>query len=158
MSSDSHAALHPMLVSPERCRLHSLSFLLLARVFALLLGINIYQVVGSAIEGAPKLGLVRVLAEGTVHVALLTALISMLWFRRTVVATAAGLEVGRGWQRRVIAWSHVVDVRELPWIRLNPPWYPKMWQVDAQHGKSFDFIGVRQAREIMTAFKGRSSS
>ena len=143
-------------VLPERCRLHSLSFLLLARVFAILLGIGIYQVVATAIEAAPELGLVRVIGEGTLYVAILLGLVYILWFRKKVVATRAGLEVGRGKRRCVIPWPQVLEVRELPWIRFNPPWYPKMWQVDLLRGKSFDFIGVRDCQEIVAAFIERA--
>ncbi|HET7539000.1 MAG TPA: hypothetical protein VFK05_03985 [Polyangiaceae bacterium] len=43
-------------------------------------------------------------------------------------------------------------MREQPWILRNPPWNAKMWQVDLRDGQSFDFIGVRNAREIIAEF------
>ncbi|MET0793616.1 MAG: hypothetical protein ABW061_19000 [Polyangiaceae bacterium] len=63
----------------------------------------------------------------------------------------AGPEIARGRKRRIVPGDQVHDVRELPWIRCNPPWYPKMWQVDFVSG-SLDFIGARQTRAIVRAF------
>ena len=94
----------------------------------------------------------RAVGEGVLHVLLLGLLVWLLWFRRQVIATRAGLEVAKGKQRRLIPWSQVVDIRELPWLRQNPPWQPRMWQVDLLGGESVDFIGVRNAREIVASF------
>ena len=69
------------------------------------------------------------------------ALACWLWLRpKPVVATTAGLEVGPG-KPRLVPWSRVMDVREIPWMSFSPPWYPKMWQVDLAGGESFDFCG-----------------
>ena len=88
----------------------------------------------------------------------LLAFMYMMWFRRKVVATAAGLEVGSGKRRRIIPWPEVVDVREQPWIRFSQPWSPKMWQVDLLRGKAFDFVGVQSSQKIVAAFIQRWSN
>ena len=147
----------PIHVAPaRRQRLHSLSALLLARVFALLLAVNVQQVISMAIEATPKLGLWRVISESVVHIACLLALIALLWFRRKVIATSAGLAVGRGFRLHMIPWQRVIDIREQPWVRISSFWSPTMWQVDLADGKSFDFAGVARAREIVTEFIQRS--
>ena len=136
----------------ERIRLHSLSMLVLARVFAVLLAASMVRVVQEQAGALARVGAARAVGEGVLHVLLLALLVWLLWFRRQVIATRAGLEVAKGKQRRLIPWSQVVDIRELPWLRQNPPWQPRMWQVDLLGGESVDFIGVRNAREIVASF------
>lgn len=144
--------LHEVWVSSGRCRLHSLSFMLLSRIFAGLLVFGFYQYVLSAWEAVPRVGPIRVVVESAAVVSLFVVIIFLLWSRPRVVATRAGLEVSQGRKRRLVRWDQVFDIREVPWIRVNPPWYPKMWQIDFVKGKSLDFIGVRQARAIVFAF------
>jgi hypothetical protein len=151
MNSDLHS-LRKVWVSSGRCRLHSFSFLLFSRIFACLLVFCLYQYIVSAVEAVPREGLLRVLVESAGVVALFFAIICLLWSRPRVVATSAGLQITRGRKRRIVPWDQVFDIRELPWIRVNPPWYPKMWQVDFVKGRSLDFIGVRQAPAIVRAF------
>ena len=136
----------------DRVRLHSLSMLILARVFAVLLASTAVSVVQEQAAAIGRVGVPRAVGEGVLHVLMLAFIVWLLWFRRTVVATRAGLEVTRGKKRRVIPWSEVIDIRELPWMRQNPPWNPRMWQVDLRGGEAFDFIGVRNARQIVASF------
>jgi len=130
-----------------RCRLHSRGFTLFTRLGSVLL----------------LLGLVRLVAadspiEASVHVLLVLALAGLLWVRpKSVFATDEGLLVRSGKRQRLIPWSCVRDVRELPWLRVSPPWYPKMWQVDLDDAR-FDFCGVRRAREIVIEFVRRSEA
>src|SRR6187549_334080 len=131
---------------PGHCRLHSRGFALFTRLGSLLLLLSVVPLVHS-----------ETLIEASIHVTLALALAWLLWFRsKTVVATKDGLALGSGKRLRLIPWSRVLDVRELPWIRVSPPWYPKMWQVDLDHDERFDFCGVRKAREIVIEFVRRS--
>ncbi len=130
------------------CRLHSRTVTLLTRVFAVLLLLNLWPIVGA-----------ESLREASVHGAVSLAFAWFLWFRpKPVVATPRGLAVGAGKRQRLIPWSRVLDVRELPWIRFSPPWYGKMWQVDLSDDERFDFCGVRNAREIVIEFVRRSEA
>jgi|GEM_PF-1413540 len=133
---------------PGHYRLHSRIFSLFTRLGSLLL----------------VLGLVRLLRSdsfigASIHAALGLALAGLLWFRKkSVFACNDGLAVGSGKNRRLIPWSRVLDVRELPWIRFSPPWYPKMWQVDLDQDQRFDFCGIRKTREIVSEFIKRSEA
>jgi len=133
---------------PVDCRLHSRGFAVFTRLAALLLVFSL----------VPRLSS-ESLFEAGVHVTLVVALAWLLWFRpKAVVATRAGLAVGSGERARLIPWSPVLDVREVPWIRVSPPWYPKMWQVDLDGDEHFDFCGVRKSREIVIEFVKRSEA
>ena len=136
----------------DRVRLHSLGMSFFARVIAALLAGSIVQVIIAQAEAMVQVGVARAIGEGALHVVLLALIVPLLWFRRKVYATSAGLEIATFKKRRVIPWAQVIDIRELPWIRQSPPWYPKMWQVDLTDGEAFDFAGVRQAREIVASF------
>jgi len=130
------------------CRLHSRGFALFTRSISVLLVLSLF-----AIERSESL------LEAGIHVALVLALVWLLWTRpKSVVATAEGLVVRSGRRQRFIPWARVLDIRELPWIRFNPPWYPKMWQVDLDDDEHFDFCGVRRAREIVAQFVERSEA
>jgi hypothetical protein len=133
---------------PGHCRLHSRGFSLFTRLASLLLLGSLFPLLHS-----------ESVAEGSIHLALVLALAWLLWFRsKTVVATKDGLVVRSGRHSRSIPWSRVLDIRELPWIRVSPPWYPKMWQVDLVDDERFDFCGVRRAREIVIEFVKRSEA
>ena len=136
----------------DRVRLHSLGMLFYARGFAALLVVSMGQVVVYQAEAIAQVGAARAIGEGVLHVIALALLVPLLWFRRKVYATRVGLEIATFKKRRVVPWAQVIDIRELPWIRQNPPFYPKMWQVDLVGGEAFDFAGVRQAREIVASF------
>jgi len=133
---------------PGHCRLHSRGFVLFKRLCSLLLLLSLFPLAHSA-----------AVIEASIHVTLALALAWLLWFRSTtVVATKDCLAVGSGKRVRLIPWSRVLDVRELPWIRLGPPWYPIMWQVDLDNEEHFDFCGVRRAREIVIEFVKRAET
>ena len=133
---------------PGHCRLHSRGFALFTRLAALLLLVRVLAFART-----------ESIAEASLHVTLVVALSWLLWGRsKSVVATEQGLAVGSGRRMRLIPWSRVQDIRELPWIRVSPPWYPKMWQVDLDEGERFDFCGVRKAREIVIDFVKRSEA
>jgi hypothetical protein len=125
------------------------------RVFALLMVYGIFQAfldVADPIRQAPG-----ALLWGAAKILLLSAVGLTLWFRvRDITATSKGLEVGSGRSVRQIPWGRVVDVREMPWMRFSPPWYPKMFQVDLRGGEAFDFVGVRDSREIVRQFVARA--
>jgi hypothetical protein len=96
------------------------------------------------------------LLQGLAHTALMLAVVALAWLRpRRIFATEDGLAVGSGKRTRLIPWSRVQDIRELPWIRFSPPWYPKMWQVDLDD-ECFDFCGARNARQIVIEFAARA--
>jgi hypothetical protein len=151
MSSDRPRCLLSALTfadGPGRCRLHSRGFALFTRMGALLLVLSLFPWLRS-----------ESIAEATIHVALVLVLAWLLWSRpKRVFATTSGLIVGAGKSFRHIPWSRVLDVRELPWLRFSPPWYPKLWQVDLEPDECFDFCGVRNAREIVVEFVKRSEA
>jgi len=151
MSSDMPRFLLSSLTSSdtlERCRLHSRGFALFTRVGSLLLLLSLFPLLRS-----------ESIAEAAIHVSLALALAWLLWFRsKRVYATSDGLSVGSGKSMQLIPWSRVLDVRELPWIRVSPPWYPKMWQVDLDGDQRFDFCGVRKTREIVIEFVKRNQA
>jgi hypothetical protein len=133
---------------PGHCRLHSRGFAVFTRLVSLLLLLSPLPLVRS-----------ESIIEASIHVTLVLALAWLLWSRsKSIVATNDGLALGSGKRMRLIPWSRVLDVRELPWIRVSPPWYPKMWQVDLDEDERFDFCGVRKAREIVAAFVERSEA
>ena len=146
-------------VSPGRHRLHSRGFTLYTRGFALLLLIGVYQVVLYDIARAAQRGFPFAIVEGSVHVLSLLALAWFIWFRsKPVFATKDGLEVDAGKKRRLIPWSRVLDVREVPWIRFSLSWYPRMWQVDLDRNERFDFCGTRKAHEIVQDYVKQSEA
>lgn len=141
-----------------RHRLHSRGFTLVTRSFSLLLLLGIYPWLNSVVA-VTEIGSVL---TTTVNSALLVlgtvAIACWLWCRpKPIVATGAGLEVGSS-KPRLIPWSRVLDVREIPWIRFRAPWYPKMWQVELSGGEAFDFCGTRTAREVVIEFVKRSEA
>jgi hypothetical protein len=145
--------------APGRWRLHSRAYALLMRLFAVMLATNIYRVVESEVAARAQRGVAAALLEATLHIVLLVLLVVMLWFRpKTVIATSHGLELGSAKKLRLIPWQQVVDVREMPWIRFSPPWYPKLFQVDLADGEAFDFVGVRNSRQIVITFLKRQES
>jgi hypothetical protein len=74
-----------------------------------------------------------------------------------VYATSAGMEVRHGFFKcRLIPWSHVRAVSELPWIRSSPPWQPKMWQIDFEHAPTISFIGKRKVPKIVATFQSEA--
>ena len=132
---------------PGHYRLHSRGFALFTRIASLLLILSLFALVRS-----------ESLVAASLQVVLVLALAWLLWSRsKSVVATSGGLAVRSGKRTRLIPWSRVLDIRELPWIRFNPPWYPKMWQVDLDNDEIFDFCGVRNARDVVAEFVKRSS-
>lgn len=140
-----------------RHRLHSRSFCLYTRAFALLLVVGACQVMRYEAAPAAQRGTLSAIGESTLHVLALLAVATYLWFRsKQVFATPAGLEVGSGKRLRVVPWSRVVDVREVPWIRFSLSWYPRMWQVDLDRNQRFDFCGTRRARDIVRQYVARA--
>ena len=139
--------------SPERHRLHSLGYKWFARAFALLLCANSFRLYHREVQVAAERGLTHALIEGLLLALLLGLATLAAWTAcPPVVATRAGLEVGNGKALRLIPWDRVHDVREMPWIRRSPPWYPKRFQVDLEGGEAFEFVGDRRSREIVLEF------
>ena len=133
--------------APERRRLHSLGFALFTRLSSVLLAL-----------GALRLMRSDTLLQGLAHLTLALLLVALAWFRpKPIFATQEGLALGSGKRKRLVPWSRVLDIRELPWIRFSPPWYPKMWQVDLDNER-FDFCGVRNARQIVIEFVARAEA
>lgn len=124
----------------ERRHLHSRGFWIFTRLSSLLFALSLFPLLRSAS-----------LLQGLAHTALVLAVVAFAWLR----PTKEGLAVGSGKRTRLIPWSRVQDIRELPWIRFSPPWYPKMWQVDLDRDR-FDFCGVRNARQIVIEFVARA--
>jgi len=143
MNSDSAAAA----TLPTRQRLHSVTFHWLRRVFALLLAADAVRVsLGLWSEALPGAGGLSV----ALHAGAFLLLAYYLWFRaRLVFATARGIELVSGGTLRVVSWDNVIDLREMPWMTIHPPWYPKLYQLELRDGESLDFIGRRDARAVV---------
>jgi hypothetical protein len=143
---------------PGRSRLHSRSFAIYSRMFSLMLFFAAGQVLWGEAELAAQSGawpLVKVLL---VCFGIL-AVSRYLWIRpRPIFATKSGLLVGAGKKRRLIPWARVLDVREMPSVRMHPFSNPRMWQVDLDHDQRFDFCGVREAREIVIEYVKRAET
>lgn len=137
-----------------RQRLHSLTFHWLRRIFALLFAADALRTCVSLWGQA----LVDVAALSAVlHVAAFLLIAHYLWFRgRAVFATDRGLELVSGSVVRLVPWLSLIDVREMPWMTLHPPWYPKLYQLDLPDGESLDFVGRRSAIPIVRAAQQRA--
>jgi hypothetical protein len=145
-------------MNSHKRRLHSRGFTLFTRSFSLLLLLGIYPWLNSVVVVAEIGSVLKKTVISALLVLMTVALASWLWFRsKPVIATLAGLQVGSG-RTHLVPWSRVLDVREVPWIPFSPPWYPKMWQVDLSRGGSFDFCGIRTAREVVIEFVERSEA
>jgi len=136
-----------------RQRLHSLTFHWLRRVFAVLLAADAlrasFDLWSEWRVGAEALSAV-------LHVGTFLLLAFHLWFRgRTVFATDQGLELVAGGVVRVVPWPRL-DLREMPWMTLHPPWYPRLYQLDLPDGASLDFVGRRNAVAIVRAAQQRA--
>lgn len=141
----------------RRRRLHSWSFALYCRVFSSLLFIAATQLswyeTGRAVQSRDW----QTLATLLLIVLAIAAVARYLWRRpKPIFATEAGLEVGHGRGQRLIPWSSVIDIREMPSVRMDPFSRPRMWQVDLDHDQRFDFCGTRDAREIVAEFIERA--
>jgi hypothetical protein len=142
---------------PGSYRLHSRVFTIQCRIFSMLLLGCAFQLLDLEMSRTGRgAALLSLAYTGLLFVAVL-AVAAYLWRRpKRIVATKEGLEVGTGKKQRVIPWSRVLDVRELPWVRVNPPWSPRMWQVDLDRGEHFDFCGTREARQIVRDYIARA--
>jgi len=150
------AVLSRLVGSGERRRLHSWTFRWQQRLFALMFLCDVYRVV-RRVAAAVSRHLLLGLLEPTLHVGALLLVAYLLWSRaKTVVATRAGLELRVGDRLRLIPWRQVFDLREMPRMTLQPPWLPRLYQLDLTSGEALDFVGVRRAREIVIEFAARS--
>ncbi len=144
--------------APGRYRLHSRVYHLYLRSFALLLGGAGLFLFGQAAYLEPSSDW-RVWAKGVLCVLAQLAVACFVWSRpKRVFATADGLEINAGKKRRLIPWSRVLDVRELPWIRHSWSFYPRMWQVDLDRDERFDFCGTPRARLIVQDYIARAEA
>jgi membrane protein YdbS with pleckstrin-like domain len=150
----------PLLASPSaarRRRLHSLSFAVHSRIFSVLLFIAACQLSWYEAEPAVQSGDWQSLAKLLFVVLAIVALAGYLWRRpKRIFATVDGLQVGDGKKRRLIPWSRVLDIREMPSVRMQPFLNPRMWQVDLDKDERFDFCGTRNARQIVAEFIERA--
>lgn len=150
----------PLLASSaaaRRCRLHSLSFAVYSRIFSVLLFGAACQLSWYGAAPAVQARDWQSLAKLLLVVLAIVAVARYLWRRpKPIFATEAGLEVGDGKKRRLIPWSRVFDIREMPSVRMHPFSHPRMWQVDLDHDERIDFCGTRHAREIVADFIERA--
>lgn len=161
MSSESRFTLSSLTLAQPRGseRLHSRGFALSTKLTSLLVIVGLWRVLLSDLVPAVLSGLTRATVDSAIHALLLLGLAVLLWSRsKPVIATPGGLVVGSGKKQRHIAWTRVIDVREVPWLRFSPPWYPLMWQVDLDRDERFDFCGVRNARDIVIEYVKRAET
>lgn len=138
-------------VSSGSYRLHSLLFLIHARVLAAQIAVSSGALSVFLASVVPQSGPYRVLQAG-LGALLFVGLFFVFWTWPHVLASSAGLEISRGKSRRIVPWDQVSDLRAKPWFPARLWWYPKKWQVDFVTGESFSFVGVRQAQVIVQAF------
>jgi hypothetical protein len=137
-----------MIETPPRRRLHSVWFYWYGRIFAMLLAGDAVRVIARVWFQAEP---VERLLSGVFHAIAFALLAYFLWTRgKTVIATDKGLELGLAGKVRVVPWERVASLREMPWMSLHPPWYPKLYQLDFSDGESLDFVGRRDARAIVS--------
>jgi hypothetical protein len=142
---------------PGRHRLHSRFFGLYSRLFSVLLCAGAFQLIWYRMTPAAHVESWADLAKGIPQLLAILLLARYLWRRpKPVFATKSGLEVGAGKQRRLIPWSRVLDVREMPAVRLSSFANPSLWQVDLDRDERFDFCGTREAREIVKEYIARA--
>jgi hypothetical protein len=142
---------------PGRQRLHSRLYAFFSRLFAVLLFAGAFQHLWYRLTSRAEVGSG---SESPSILPQLTAMVAVaiyIWFRpKPVYATQAGLEIGAGKKRRLIPWSQVLDIREMPAVRLS--WFsnPSMWQVDLDRDEQFDFCGTPKARQIVRKYIARA--
>lgn len=134
-----------------RQTLHSWPYWALSRYFVLAPGALLARMgyLTARAQGITALG-------PYVFPALLIVFIALVFRISTprVYATHAGMEVRHGFFKcRLIPWSRVRAVAELPWLRASPPWQPKMWQVDFEHAPTISFIGKRKVPKLVARFQ-----
>ena len=141
----------------RRCRLHSRFFAFSCRASSLLLFGAACQAVSYAVAPAAQSGDWRGLATWLLVVLAMVMVARYLWRRpKPIFATDAGLQVGSGKECRLIPWSRVLDVREMPSVRMQTFARPRMWQVDLDHDERFDFCGTPDARQIVAEYIERA--
>jgi hypothetical protein len=135
-------------VRPRR-RLHSLAFLWFMRLFALLVVADASRVVHHLLFRTAR---TPSAAEGLLQAGACLLLAYFLWFRaRALFVTALGLEIRLGSSVRIIPWDDVIDLREVRWMTLQPRWHPRWFQIDLAGGEALEFVGRRDARQIVIA-------
>ncbi len=145
MSSEQAVARRPL----TRQRLHSQRFRWFARVFAVLLLADACRVLRRLLF---EYGTARSDLEALLHATAFVLMAYLLAFRtRTVLVAERGIIFRSGRSVRLIPWNDVVELREVSWMMLHPPWYPKAYELQLRNGEAIDFIGRRNAREIVNA-------
>ena len=143
--------------SAPRYRLHSRFFAFYCRTFSVLLFGGACQLVSYAVAPAVQSRDWQALVTGTLVVFAIVIVARYLWRRpKPIFATDAGLEIRSGKERRLIPWSCVLDVREMPSVRMQTFSRPRMWQVDLDGDERFDFCGTPDARKIVAEFIERA--
>jgi hypothetical protein len=136
-----------------RRRLHSESFRWSARVFAVLLVADAGRVLHRQLFYA---GTARSDLQAFLQATAFVLVAYLLWFRtRTVLVAERGIVFRSGGSVRLIPWNDVVELREVSWMMVHPPWYPKAYELRLRSGEAIDFIGRRDAREIVNASRPR---
>jgi len=141
----------------RRSRLHSRFFAFYCRVFSVLLFGGACQAVSYAVAPAARSGDWSALVQWLLVIVAMVMVARYLWRRpKPIFATDGGLEVGSRKERRLIPWSRVIEVREMPSVRMQTFSRPRMWQVDLDRGERFDFCGTPDARKIVAEYIKRA--
>ncbi len=135
-----------------RLRLHSLGFRWFMRLFGVLLAADATRVLRLRLLGWSATGG----GEDALHVLAFALIAYLLCFRaRSIHATDGGLEIRSGSRLRVIPWARVATLREVSWMSLHPPWYPKRYEVELMNGDVLEFVGRRDARKVVESIRAR---
>ncbi len=54
---------------------------------------------------------------------------------------------------RLVPWSTITNLRAVPMTWLEVPWYPRRFEVDLANGDVLEFVGPRDADEIVRAMR-----
>lgn len=134
-----------------RRRLHSLLWRYQARIFALLLVGDAARVLYSLLF---RTSIVPRPASGWLEAMAFLLAGYLLWFRsRQWFATNVGIEIRSPNAVRVVPWSTITDLRDVPMTWLEAPWYPRRVEVVVASGDVLEFVGRRNAREIARAMR-----
>jgi hypothetical protein len=142
---------------PGRHRLDSRSSACFSRTFSVLLCVGAFQLLWYQTTPAAHVTSWSELAKSFPQAIAMLAVALYLWVRpKPIFATRDGLEVGAGKKRRLIPWSRVLDVREMPTVRFRAWSNPSAWQVDLDRDERFDFFGTPKARAIVKEYIARA--
>lgn len=138
----------------ERQRLHSEYFRWSIRLFAVLFVTGAVRLLYHQLFDAVT---VRSNLEALLDAGVLVLMAWCFWMApRRVLVADRGIVFRSGRSLRLVPWGDVVELREVSTMLLHPPWHPKSYELVLKNGEAIEFVGRRQAREIVNASRPHS--